>query len=1005
MFSFAHSSNPFPQLSRSNRARRKPRLEALEDRTLLSSNPFASANAASTASALASFGQVPLSFEANQGQFDSDVRFLSRGSGYGLYLTPNEAVLSLQNDALQVQFVGANPKATVTATDRQSTQTNYFIGNDPAQWHAGVASYGKVNYQDLYPGINLVYYGNQQQLEYDFQVAPAADPGLIRLKFDGAQGIELDVAGNLVLHATGGDVVQHAPVLYQQAGPTRLPVAGRFVLEGNNELGFQIGSYDHSKPLTIDPVLSYSTYLGGSGSDGGGQVAVDASGNVYVTGKTGSNDFPTLGAVQTVKANNFDTFVAKLNASGTALLYSTYIGGHEAVDEVATGIAVNAAGEAYVTGYTDASDFPVANAIQPTYGGNGDGFVFKLSASGSTLLYSTYLGGSAKDVGFGIALDSSGNAYVAGYTGSTNFPTANAFQSTYGGGNSDAFLTKLASDGSSLMYSTYLGGSGTDASAYQCVAVDASGSAYLIGGTESGNFPLVNAFQTVNHGGDGGDGFVAKFTPNGSALVYSSLLGGSQDDGPQAVAVDSSGNAYVGGFTRSADFPLVNALQPTLAGGRDTFISKISADGSTIVFSTFLGGSAEDRILSLALDGADNIIVAGETLSPDFPTVNALQSTSGGGWDGFVAQLNASGTTLEFSTYLRGSNDDYGNGVAVDSQGNIYVVGSTSSSDFLTLNALQGSNAGGSDAFIVKLSPQSPPPPSSLSGLVFKDFNDDGQVDFGETGIGGVTIAFTGTDDLGHAVNLSQLTDVDGTFLFLNLRPGSYYLTEAQPAGYVQGINSVGTAGGSLVATDQFFVQLAANVDGLNYNFGERPGATGAVQHGQTASIGFWNNKNGQALIKKFNNGAGTQLADWLAATLPNMFGDHAGANNLAGKNNAFVAALFQQDFVMHGVKLDAQVLATALSVYATNATLDSTGIAAQYGFTVSGDGVGTATVNVGNNGSVFGVANNTIMTILDLLRATNDQAVSGVLFNNNATKRKQANDLFTAINEAGDIG
>jgi hypothetical protein len=295
-------------------------------------------------------------------------------------------------------------------------------------------------------------------------------------------------------------------------------------------------------------------------------------------------------------------------------------------------------------------------------------------------------------------------------------------------------------------------------------------------------------------------------------------------------------------------------------------------------------------------------------------------------------------------------------------------------------------------------------PPSSLSGTVFVDFNDDGQIDFGEKGLAGVAMALTGTDDLGNAVNLSLTTDADGAYVFLNLRPGGYYLTETQPADYLQGSDTIGSAGGSLVATDQFFVQLAQGVDAMNYNYGERPPASGSVHHGQTATIGFWNNRNGQALIRALNGGTGHQLGDWLAATLPNIFGAAAGSNNLALKSNAAVATLFQSDFLLKGVKLDAQVLATALSVYVTNATLDPTQVAAQYGFTVSGDGVGTATVNVGSNGDAFGVANNTTMTVLDLLLATNDQAVGGLLYNGNTARRNHANNVYSAVNQAGDI-
>jgi hypothetical protein len=293
--------------------------------------------------------------------------------------------------------------------------------------------------------------------------------------------------------------------------------------------------------------------------------------------------------------------------------------------------------------------------------------------------------------------------------------------------------------------------------------------------------------------------------------------------------------------------------------------------------------------------------------------------------------------------------------------------------------------------------------PSSLSGIVFEDFNDDGQVDFGERGIAGVSVRLTGTDTFGNAVDLCQVTDADGAYIFSNLRPGSYFITETQPAGYLQGIDTVGTAGGSLVTTDQFLVQLGEGVNGMNYNYGERPPAGSSVQPGQTATIGFWNNKNGQNLIKALNGDMGHQLGDWLATTLPNVFGQNA-AHNLTGQTNAAVAALFQSDFLLKGVKLDAQVLATALSVYVTNATLDPTQVAVQYGFTVNGDGAGTATVNVGSNGDAFGVANNSTLTLMDLLLATNDQAVDGLLYNGNQTKRSHANNVYSFVNQAGNI-
>ncbi len=301
----------------------------------------------------------------------------------------------------------------------------------------------------------------------------------------------------------------------------------------------------------------------------------------------------------------------------------------------------------------------------------------------------------------------------------------------------------------------------------------------------------------------------------------------------------------------------------------------------------------------------------------------------------------------------------------------------------------------------------SPLTSSSISGVVWEDFNDDGQVDFGENGIGGVTITLTGKDFLGNAVRVSQVTDSDGAYVFLNLLPGTYTVTETAPTGYLRGIDTVGTAGGSVVAAGQFSVPLGVAVDGLNYNFGEQPPATGGVQKGQTAGIGFWNNKNGQALIQALPvvvnpDRSVTSIANWLAATMPNTFGTHAGSNDVAGRSNADIAALFQQDFLMKGVKLGAQVLATALSVYATNATLDSTGVAAQYGFTVSGTGLGTDTINVGSNGDAFGVADNTTMTVVDLLVATDTQAVDGLLYNGSAAKRNEANNVYSALNQGG---
>jgi uncharacterized delta-60 repeat protein len=432
------------------------------------------------------------------------------------------------------------------------------------------------------------------------------------------------------------------------------------------------------------------------------------------------------------------------------------------------------------------------------------------------------------------------------------------------------------------------------------------------------------------------------------------------------------------------------------APGVDFTEFKASVPGNVTVVingAIYHGGSPALTLTS------GNLIITGSTFvnATDAPTI----LVTGG-------HLKLRGCTVQESTgysdpaiQVTGGTVDLG--TAADPGGNTINVNGAGS---FALNTTSTPITAVGDSFTVNGAPLQP---GSLSGVVWEDFNDDGQVDFGEGGIRGVTVTLTGTDYLGDPVNLSQTTDGDGAYVFPLLLPGTYQITETQPAGYLQGIDAVGTAGGTLAATDQFAVPLGAGVNGLNYNFGEQPAATGPVHRGQAAGIGFWNNTNGQALIKALPvvtnpDGSVTSVANWLAATMPNTFGIHAGSNNLTGQSNAYVAALFQQDFVLHGVKLDAQVLATALNVYATNATLDSTKVAAPYGFTVSGDGLGAAAVNVGGDGDAFGVANNTTMTVVDLLVATDAQSVNGVLYNGNATKRSHANDVYSAINQAGGL-
>jgi hypothetical protein len=643
-----------------------------------------------TAGVLQAYGQIPLSFEANQGQTDAQVRFLAHGPGYTVFLTPGEAVLGLSppvtgGDAspgavLRIGLVGSHPAPSLLGLDSQAVRSNYLIGSDPAGWHSNIPNYGRVEARGVYPGVDLIYHGQQQQLEYDFVVAPGADPGVIRLAIQGADSLTLDAQGNLVLSTAVGDLVQRAPVLYQQVDGVTRAVAGGYVVDGASRVGFSVGAYDRSRPLVIDPVLSYSTFLGGgSGQAHGDGIAVNSAGDAYVTGDTYSPDFPTVNALQPTFGGDIDAFVAKLTADGSGLVYLTYLGGSGR--EYGNSIALDSAGDAYVTGYTYSPDFPTVKALQTTLGGDVDAFVAKLRPDGSALVFSTYLGGSDEEFGNGIAVDSVGDAYVTGSTTSTDFPTVRALRPNFGGGVTDGFVAKLRPDGSALVFSTYLGGSDYDVG--RSIAVDAGGNAYVTGQTGSPDFPTANALQP-NYAGRS-DGFVAKLRSDGSALVFSTYLGGSDIDLSAGIAVDAAGNAYVTGGTLSHDFPMANALQPDPRGIGDVFVAKLRPDGSALVFSTYLGGSGGDLGLGVAVDASGNAYVTGYTASYDFPTADALQPNyRAGGNDGFVAELRPDGSALLLSTYLGGSDWDSSASIAVDGVGDAYITGSTASHDFPT---------------------------------------------------------------------------------------------------------------------------------------------------------------------------------------------------------------------------------------------------------------------------------------------------------------------------------
>lgn len=692
--------------------------------------------------------QLPVSFEANRGQALPDIDFLSRNKGYTIALNATEARLSLSRpvaqhetsarsglgakaaaiktarDNLSFKLVGANAAAPAKGLEELPGKVNYFTGNDPHTWRERVPTYAKVQYQNVYPGIDLIYYGSSHsagRLEYDFIVHPNAEVDAIKMNFAGVEKIDVDARGDLVMHTPENphEIRFHKPVAYQEAQGERREITGSYTIAEENLVAFHVGEYDESLPLVIDPVLSYSTYLGGSGDDVGLDIAVDASGNIYVAGFTVSNDFPVSPSafqrnyrhgVCGVEPDTFataDVFVAKLSADGSSLVYATYFGGTG--NDIAQSLAVDASGNVIVSGITNSTDFPLANALRSTFGGgsgeclSGDAFVAKLNAGGTALIYSTYLGGSNDDFCSSVALDASGNAYLTGWTQSSDWPTSNAQQDTFGGGARDAFIAKLNSTGSAWVYSTFLGGSETD-EAY-AIAVDASNNVYVTGMTQSVDFPKMNARQNDLSGLQ--DAFVTKLQASGSALAYSTYHGGGGDESGNGIGVDRSGNAYVAGVTSSSDdFPAMNPFQPNFSGGeKDAFVSMFSPDGASLLYSTYLGGTDDDFGNALAVDLAGNACVWGFTFSSDFPIANAVQDASAGGMDAFLSVFNAAGDTT-FSTYLGGADFDQGFGLALDDFGNAYVIGQTLSTNFPmgTSTPYQSNPGGNVETFVGKIS-------------------------------------------------------------------------------------------------------------------------------------------------------------------------------------------------------------------------------------------------------------------------------------------------------------
>lgn len=710
---------------------------------------------------------LPLAFEPNRGQAGAAAQFLARGAGYGIALRPGAVSLSVleqtgkqsRERSFDLQFKGASQTSTPRPVDELPGKVNYLVGKDRSRWHTDLPTFARVEYPQVYPGIDVIFYGQQQRLEFDFRVHPGADTRPIRIAVSGAERPVLTPEGDLQL----GALRQLKPVAYQlDAGGERRLVDCQYRVQTNGEVTLALGTYDHRRELVIDPVLSYATYFGSNGNEVITAVKVDGTGNIYLAGSTTSSTFLPDATLQRVyggansplnQARFGDAFIVKVNATGTAAIYATFLGGGG--DDLATALAIDATGNAYVTGATQSANFPVtAGAYQRSNRGftddnfvynPGDGFVVKLNSTGSALLYSTYLGGTLNDLPLGIAVDTSGNAVVVGGTTSADFPTTTGALSQTFRGNAnmgpsvagDAFVTILNAAGTALNYSTFLGGRSKDAAAG--VAIDAQNNIYVCGITFSGNFPVTaGAYQTTFRGletttdfaGAAGDAFVAKFNAQG-ALVYNTYLGGSFREGAAAIAVDSTGAAYITGNTASLNFPATTGAVQSAYGGKqavgttgetyygDAFAAKLNPSGTQLVYATYLGGSGDEAGLALALDTAGSVYITGFSTSTNFPlSADALQNSNAGvggqgldaiapdiperprnTGDAFLVKLSPTGA-LTYSSFFGGNRDDAGLGLTIDAQGNAFVVGNTLSTTLRTTpGAVQGAYAGTTSPF------------------------------------------------------------------------------------------------------------------------------------------------------------------------------------------------------------------------------------------------------------------------------------------------------------------
>lgn len=605
----------------------------------------------------------------------------------------------VERSASRLVFHDAKLNPKVSPVEASTCRVNYFRGQDQSEWITDIPTSQAVVYNELYDNVDLKIYGWGKQIEYDWLVRPGGKVSAIGFRYENAKKSRVDEDGNLEVETDFGKLIHTKPYCYQPIGRNKVEVAARFVGTKTNGYGFEVAPYDANYPIVIDPVvLVYSTYLGGSSADAGNGIAVDSAGAVYVTGFSASSDYPTKNPFQKILKKDADVVVTKINPKGDSLVYSTFIGGSDG--DWANDIAVDKTGNAYVVGATDSANFPVKKPFQSKRKGTRDVFVTKLNAKGNALVFSTYLGGTSWEEGYAIAVDSKNSAYVTGNGVSSDFPLKKPYQK-YGIGQAQgqvAFVTKFHPDGNKLIYSTYLGGS--NGSMGRGIYVDGQGAAYVTGDTASDDFPVKNPLQATCLGWDA---FITKFNPQGNDLEFSTYYGGSGRDIARGIAVAANGTVYVTGHTESSDFPTAKPFQSQFGGVQDAFVSKLSSKGSAILFSTYLGGSTFDYGCNIALDKNGNCYVVGRTYSSDFPIKQALQNTLKGAYAAFISKLSSSGKTLLYSTYLGGSIENQGNDIAVGADRSAYVTGQTYSLDFPLKNPIQSQKKGGLEGFVAKI--------------------------------------------------------------------------------------------------------------------------------------------------------------------------------------------------------------------------------------------------------------------------------------------------------------